>query len=58
MRQGPESVIFLLFQPGLRVGMADTKLGPLIAVGIMLSLLVPSELLSLIFFVRLLAIIS
>ena len=44
VRQGPATVVFLLFQLGLRVGVADTKLGPLIAVGIMPSQLVSSEL--------------
>jgi len=44
VRQGPASVVFLLFQLVLRVGVADTKLGPLVAMGIMPSLLVSSEL--------------
>ena len=44
VRQGPASVVFLLFQLVLRVGVADTKLGPLIAMGIMPSVLESSEL--------------
>ena len=44
VRQGPASAVFLLFQLVLRVGVADTKLGPLIAMGIMPSDLESSEL--------------
>ena len=39
VRQAPASVVFLLCRLGLMVGVAVTKLGPLIATGMMPSLL-------------------